>query len=240
MRYNSGMAAWVIFCLTVLSLSLPAVWAAQEEHVEERVIFEVGEITLEGLLWIPSHPPSLGVVLCHPHPLHGGNMFNNVLTTLANALQQAGMATLRFHFRGVGQSGGTHGDGKTEVEDVQGAITYLLNRHTLSTVAVAGYSFGAMVGLRAGAGDARVQALIGVALPLGRRNASFLLTAHKPTLLISGDRDPISPLAALQELVTQLPEPKKLHTIAGADHFFWGQEGEVAKTAVTFLESMRK
>jgi pimeloyl-ACP methyl ester carboxylesterase len=86
----------------------------------------------------------------------------------------------------------------------------------------------------------RVQALIGVALPLGRRDASFLLTAQKPTLLISGDRDSISPLAALQELVAQLPEPKQLHTIPGADHFFWGQEGEVAKTAVTFLESMHK
>lgn len=240
MRYNSVVAACAVFCLAVLHLPLPAVRAAQEGHMEEHVTFEIGEITLEGLLWIPSHPPSLGVVLCHPHPLYGGNMFNNVITALANALQQAGMATLRFHFRGVGQSGGTHADGEAEVEDVQGAITYLLSRQALSTVAVAGYSFGAMIGLRAGTGDARVHALIGVALPLGRRDASFLFTAQKPTLLISGDRDAISPLAALQELVAQLPEPKHLHTIAGADHFFWGQEGEVAKTAVTFLESIRK
>lgn len=208
--------------------------------MEERVTFGVGEITLEGLLWMPSHTPSLGVVLCHPHPLYGGNMFNNVITALANALQQAGMATLRFHFRGVGQSGGTHGDGEAEVEDVQGAVTYLLSHQAVSTVAVAGYSFGAMVGLRAGARDARVHSLIGVALPVGRRDASFLLTAQKPTLLISGDRDDISPLAALQELFAQLPEPKQLHPIPGADHFFWGQEGEIAKTAVTFLQSTSK
>jgi alpha/beta superfamily hydrolase len=167
-------------------------------------------------------------------------MFNNVITALTEALQQAGIATLRFHFRGVGQSGGTHGEGELEVEDVQGAITYLLSRQAVSMVTVAGYSFGAMVGLRAGAQDARIHSLIGVALPLGRRDASFLLTAQKPTLLISGDRDTISPLAALQALFAQLPAPKQLHTIAGADHFFRGQEGEVAREVVTFLQSMSK
>jgi alpha/beta superfamily hydrolase len=147
------------------------------------------------------------------------------------------MLTLRFNFRGVGHSGGKHGEGRAEVDDVQAAVTYLLGRQSVTTLAVAGYSFGAMVGLQAGATDARVHRLVGVALPVGRRDASFLLTAHKPTLLISGDHDDISPLATLQELVARLPEPKQLVTIPGSDHFFWGQERQAAQAAVTFLQA---
>jgi alpha/beta superfamily hydrolase len=164
-------------------------------------------------------------------------MHNNVVTALTEACQQAGMLTLRFNFRGVGCSAGTHGEGEVEVDDVRAAVTYLLTRQTLATVAVIGYSFGAMVGLRAGASDTRVHRLVGVALPVGRRDASFLLAAHKPTLLISGDRDDISPLGLLQDLMTRLPEPKQLVTITGADHFFWGQEHQAAQAAVAFLQS---
>ena len=204
--------------------------------MEAHVTFQVGDIMLEGLLWIPSQPPSIGVVLCHPHPLYGGEMHNNVVTALAEAFQQAGMMTLRFNFRGVGQSGGTHGGGEAEVEDVQAAVAYLLSRQAVPTVAVAGYSFGSMVGLRAGASDARVHTLVGVALPIGMRDASFLLTSQKPVLLISGERDDISPLPALQELIAKLAEPKRLLTIPGADHFFLGQERQVAQAAVAFLQ----
>jgi uncharacterized protein len=204
--------------------------------VEEHVTFPVGEITLEGLFWAPPQTPAVGVVLCHPHPLYGGEMHNNIVSALADTLQQAGMATLRFNFRGVGRSGGEHGGGETEVEDVKAAVTYLLSRQAVPTVVVAGYSFGSMVGLRAGAADPRVHKLIGVALPVGVGDPSFLLGASKPTLLISGDRDNYSPIPALQDLFAKLPEPKALVTVAGADHFFWGQEEEVAKAVVEFLE----
>jgi alpha/beta superfamily hydrolase len=208
---------------------------AKGGFVEEHVTFPAGEITLEGLFWAPSQAPSIGAVLCHPHPLYGGEMRNNVVSALAEAFQQAEIATLRFNFRGVGRSGGEHGGGEDEVEDVQAAVTYLLSRQTVPAVVVAGYSFGSMVGLRAGAADSRVHKLIGVALPLGFGDPSFLLSADKPILLISGDRDNFSPLPGLQNLFVKLPEPKELVPISGADHFFWGQEDEVAKAAVEFL-----
>jgi len=203
--------------------------------MEEQVTFPAGEITLEGLFWTPPQTPSLGAVLCHPHPLYGGEMHNNIVSALADALQQMGVATLRFNFRGVGRSSGEHSGGEAEVEDVKAAVTYLLSRQAVPTVVVAGYSFGSMVGLRAGTADPRVHKLIGVALPLGFRDPSFLLTAGKPTLLISGDRDNYSPLPGLQSLFAKLPEPKALVTVTGADHFFWGQEDEVARAAVEFL-----
>jgi uncharacterized protein len=204
--------------------------------VEEHVMFPADGITLEGLLWSPPQTATIGVVLCHPHPLYGGDMQNNIVSALADTFQQAGIATLRFNFRGVGRSGGEHGGGEAEVEDVKAAVAYLLSRQAVSTVVVAGYSFGSMVGLRAGAADPHVHKLIGVALPVGFGDPSFLLSVTKPKLLISGDRDNYSPIPALQDLFAKLPEPKALVTVPGADHFFWGQEEEVAKAAVEFSQ----
>lgn len=203
--------------------------------MEEHVTFPVSDIVLEGLFWSPSQVPQVGVVLCHPHPQYGGEMRNNVISALTEAFQQAGVATLRFNFRGVGGSGGEHAGGEAEGEDVQAAVTYLLSRQAVPTVVVAGYSFGSMVGLRAGAADQRVHQLIGVALPLGFGDPSFLLTVTKPKLLISGDHDDYSPLPGLQSLFANMPEPKALVTVNGADHFFWGKESEVGQAAVEFL-----
>ena len=204
--------------------------------MEEHVTFQVGEIRLEGLLSLPSHTAKIGAVICHPHPLYGGEMHNNIVSALVDAFQVAGIATLRFNFRGVGNSEGEHDEGNAEVDDVKGAVTYLLSRQAVPTVVVAGYSFGSMVGLRAGTDDSRVHKLIGVALPIGMRDASFLLNANKPTLLISGDHDNYSPVPGLNDLVAKLPAPKSLVIVDGADHFFWGLEGKVAKAAVEFLQ----
>jgi uncharacterized protein len=203
--------------------------------VEEQVLFPVGEIALEGRYAASTSASQVGAVVCHPHPLYGGEMNNNIVTALIQAFQQAGMATVRFNFRGVGRSGGSHDQGNGEVEDVKAAVTYLLSRQPVSTVVVAGYSFGSMVGLRAGVADDRVHKLIGVALPMGFGDPSFLLPSAKPKLLVSGDNDNYCPLPALNEFFAKLAEPKTLVTVAGADHFFGGQEDAVAKAAMAFL-----
>lgn len=207
--------------------------------MEEHITFPVGEgdnvITLEGLLSTSDRAPALGAVLCHPHPLYGGEMHNNVVSALAHAFQKENIATLRFNFRGVGRSEGAHNEGVAEREDVKAAVTALLDRQAVSTVVVAGYSFGSMVGLQAGADDNRVHRLIGVAFPLGLRDPAFLENVPKPILLISGDRDTYSPIPDLTELVAKISAPKQLETISGADHFFMAREGEVAQAAVSFL-----
>ena len=212
--------------------------------MEEHITFPVGEgadaITLEGLLSTSHQAPALGAVLCHPHPLYGGEMHNNVVSALAHAFQKENIATLRFNFRGVGRSEGTHDEGVAECEDVKAAVTALLDRQPVSTVVVAGYSFGSMVGLQAGAQDDRVHRLIGVAFPLGFRDPAFLVSVTKPILFISGDRDTYSPIPALTELVAKISAPKQLETINGADHFFMAREGEVAQAAVSFLQQTGK
>lgn len=199
------------------------------------VRFPVGDLMLEGRLSLPPAAPQTAAVICHPHPLYGGDMYNNVVAALAEGLQKAGVATLRFNFRGVGSSGGHHDDGNAEIEDVKGAVTFLLEKCAAATVVVAGYSFGSIVGLKAGADDARVHKLIGVALPIARRDASFLHGVTKPTLLIGGDRDDRSPLEQIEALHAAMAQPKSMVVIPGADHFFHGQEHRVADAASAFL-----
>lgn len=205
--------------------------------MEEHITFPVGGFTLEGLISVPAQTPGVGVVVCHPHPLYGGDMHNNVVSALVDACRIAGMATLRFNFRGVGDSGGSHDEGRAEQDDVKAAVSCLLSRAAPATVAVAGYSFGSIVGLRAGAEDARVAKLIGVALPVGMRDVSFLKSVVKPKLLIVGDRDDYAPLAKIDALFAELREPKAREIVAGADHFFGGAEARIAGSAVAFLSS---
>jgi uncharacterized protein len=202
--------------------------------MERPITFQAGEVTLEGLI---AAPPSarVGIVVCHPHPLRGGEMHNNMVEALVAGFGAAGFATLRFNFRGVGSSTGEHDHGAAEREDVAAAVTCLLDNVAAPVVAVAGYSFGAWVGLAAGAADPRVHRLVGIAPPAASRDHGFLATVPKPTLLIAGDCDDIAPLAPLRKFVADSAETTSLEVIAGADHFFWSREDEVCRAAVAFF-----
>jgi alpha/beta superfamily hydrolase len=162
-------------------------------------------------------------------------MYSNVISAVAEALWQHDVTTLRFNFRGTGASDGTHGDGDAEGADVIAAVEYLLSCQAVSTLVVVGYSFGAGVGLLAGAADPRVTTLIGIAPPVGRRDFSPLLTCSKPKLFVVGDKDHVCPLPVLQELVARCPAPTALTLLPGADHFFLGRDTEVAQAVGTFL-----
>ncbi|MGE0765616.1 MAG: alpha/beta hydrolase [Hyphomicrobiaceae bacterium] len=204
--------------------------------MEEQIRFAAGSIILEGLVSLPEPAALTGVVVCHPHPLYGGEMHNNVVEAMVIALRRAGHATLRFNFRGVGGSSGVHGEGVAEIDDVKAAVTYLLQQQAFDTIVVAGYSFGSIVGMRAGADDPRVAKLIGVALPIATRDASFLEDIAKPKLLISGDRDDHSPVAGLKALSSRLAKPTQLVIIERADHFFRRREVEVSDAVLKFID----
>src|SRR5262245_45826753 len=87
-------------------------------HVDKNVTFPAGDLTLEGRVWLATGSRDVGVVLCHPHPLRGGNTYSNVVSAVAEALWQHDISTLRFNFRGTGAIRGSHGDGDTEGPDV--------------------------------------------------------------------------------------------------------------------------
>ena len=186
---------------------------------------------LEALLNVGSDTATHAALVCHPHPLYGGSLHNKVVFHTMKALNRFGYPVLRFNFRGTGLSQGEHDNGIGEVEDAQTCVDWLAREFRLPLI-LAGFSFGAAVGLRVACPDARVKALIGLGLPLvaGEErsyNFDFLSSCAKPKLFVSGARDPFSPQARLQELMNVLPEPKKLALIEGADHFFEGRLREL-------------
>ncbi|HEV2829499.1 MAG TPA: alpha/beta fold hydrolase [Pyrinomonadaceae bacterium] len=186
---------------------------------------------LEAILKEPQGAPQSGVALVlHPHPLGGGTMHNKVVFRAAAALNDAGLATLRINFRGVGQSTGKHDEGRGELEDVRAGLQYLAATFPQQPITVCGFSFGARVGLEVGIADERVRNLISIGTPLNKYDFAFLANCRKPILFVHGDRDEFGDLSRLRALVDQirLNNPKiELNVIKDAGHFFEGHLDEL-------------
>jgi uncharacterized protein len=200
---------------------------------------------LEAMLNAGAPDATYSALICHPHPLFGGTLHNKVVFHTMKALNSFGFPALRFNFRGAGLSHGEHDEGQGEIEDVRTALDWLDAEYRLPII-FAGFSFGAAVGLRAAAPDARAKALIGVGTPVAPVAAAaetprvykydFLEDCTKPKLFISGARDNFGPRAQLEELVASVPEPKKLVLIEGADHFFEGRLRELRETIESWVK----
>lgn len=189
---------------------------------------------LEALLNAGSETPTHAALVCHPHPLYGGTLHNKVVFHTMKALNSFGYPVLRFNFRGAGLSQGEHDNGIGEVDDVRTCLDWLADEFHLPII-LAGFSFGAAVGLRVACENTRVTAMIGLGLPLvaGDERSydfDFLSGCAKPKLFVSGARDQFSPQSKLRELMNLLPEPKRLVLIEGADHFFEGRLRELRET----------
>jgi alpha/beta superfamily hydrolase len=161
------------------------------------------------------------VVLCHPHPLYGGSMLTPVIMTAEQVFQEAGYTTLAFNFRGVGGSQGTYGEGREEVDDVTGALSFLRETlgGTLRLQAVAGYSFGSIVGGMAARMDPHVRFYLGIAPPLNHYDFGFLKAALFPIALVAGKRDEFCDTKRLEALYLSLPATPWLRLLE-TDHFF--------------------
>jgi alpha/beta superfamily hydrolase len=184
-------------------------------------------------------PPSAVAVLCHPHPQYGGTMNNKVIVRAAQAFREAGLATLRFNFRGVGKSAGTFDFGEGEQEDVAAALAFMAERYPGIPIWIAGYSFGAWVGLRVGVRDERVTTLVAIGAAVALADFRFLEECAKPKLFIQGTKDEFAPLEHVQALMLTLPEPKELILIEGADHFFTGKLEELKSELLRYVTTHR-
>lgn len=205
---------------------------------ETRVDFQSGELTLEGVLAIPEGAgPFPAVIVCHPHPLYGGNMDNNVVCCLAETLTQASFVSFKFNFRGVGESHGEFGQGTGEQKDVQAAISFIGTVKTVDSkrIGLAGYSAGAGFAFPVALKDTRIKALAAVSPPLDMFDLGFLKDCPKPRLLISGSRDNFTPAEQLFEFCQALAEPKQCEIIEGADHFWWEYESRLAARVTAFF-----
>lgn len=162
------------------------------------------------------------VLLCHPHPLGGGSMHNKVVYHAARVFRDRGWPTLRFNFRGVGLSHGKH-DGEAEVEDVRTALAWLDLEFQLPILA-AGFSFGAVMALRAARRWPSVVAFLGLGLPTQTQDRTYVYPDFRdwplPTQLVSGDHDAFATPDQLAQLAVNAGSQVQLKLVPDADHFF--------------------
>jgi uncharacterized protein len=181
---------------------------------------------LEALLNAGAPDAKFSALVCHPHPLHGGTLHNKVVYHAMKALNGLGLPVLRFNFRGTGLSEGVHDNGQGEIEDVGTAVEFL-HREFGRPILFAGFSFGAATGLRACCPDPCVSGLIALGTPVAVQGRiysyEFLQACTKPKLFISGTRDEFAPVNNLEQIFSQVAEPKEMVLVEDADHFFVGR-----------------
>jgi len=213
----------------------------ESSAVEEGVHFE-SEYLLEGILHRPSKEAARGgVVICHPHPLYGGNMNYHLVSGVARVCAAQGMAALRFNFRGVGGSGGKYAGGIGEVNDVAAALKYLGRQIApQAPLGLVGYSFGSLVAARYVAAGGKAEALVLIAFALNFKGVNVddyagLAQYAGPLLVIAGGRDELGPPEAVEAALNRLGARGEVLVFPEVDHFFGGAAKSAGEAAASFL-----
>jgi uncharacterized protein len=184
---------------------------------------------LEALLDLPTGEPRAACVFAHPHPLHGGTMHTKAVYQAAKALARSGVAVLRFNFRGVGRSAGTHDGGPGEMDDYRAGLDFMAARYPGLPLWAAGFSFGSWIAWSVALDDVRVPLMLGIGLPVNRFDFSPVAPTTKAKFLIHGELDELIPLKDVRRFYSDLLEPKELVVIDGADHLFDGKTSLVGE-----------
>ena len=211
---------------------------------QSAVSFKAKGMNFEGIVATPDDvgSPAPGVVICHPHPLFGGNMDNNVVIALSFSLVEQGFATIRFNFRGVGNSDGEHSKGEKEHEEVLGAFELLkawpgVDGRKLGLV---GYSFGTSVILGNSAVQKKAKSIALVSPNIRALSDTPLKKAKTPTFIITGSRDKLVEAEGLQDNLDAFAKPPQFEVINGADHFWGGMERQaVGPVAEFFVQHLK-
>ncbi|MBI4312012.1 MAG: alpha/beta fold hydrolase [Chloroflexi bacterium] len=203
-----------------------------------KTTFASGALTLEGVLRLPaSDGPWPAVVVCHPHPMYGGDMYNAVVESIAGGVARRGIAALTFNFRGAGSSQGAFDRGVGEVADALAAVEFLAAQPGVdrSRLGIAGYSFGAGIALDAAEDNHDLRAIVSVACPPAPLNDMVLHQINRPKLFIQGDADTIIEIPMFRFLTQRFTPPREVEVLAGAEHSLRGYESEVSKLAADFF-----
>lgn len=163
-------------------------------------------------------------------------MHNKVVFRAAAGLLDAGLATLRFNFRGVGASTGEHNEIEGGVEDVRDALDYLSSQYPREEITIAGFSFGSRTGMEVGMSDDRVARLISIGTPVEKyRDYDFLASVNKPILFLHGDKDEFSSVESLRGLTDKIPHAEVV-IFENCGHFFDEHLNELRETIGNWFE----
>jgi alpha/beta superfamily hydrolase len=202
----------------------------------ERLSMEGEAGVLEAVAEDPRIAGSSYAVVCHPHPLFGGTMDNKVVTTVARALQDTGMPTLRFNFRGVGASAGAFDGGIGETADANTVASWGAQHWPGRALVIAGFSFGGYVALRLA--QLRVpRYLITIAPAIQRFDGTSMAVPRCPWLVVQGDADDVVDPAAVVEWVNSLDPRPRLVVLPGVGHFFHGRLHDLRNAVVDAIRS---
>ena len=183
---------------------------------------------LEALLEEPDdQAPNAAVLVCHPHPLHGGTMHNKVVYRVARGLRRAGAVVLRFNYRGVNKSEGKYDDGAGEREDARAALEVLRARYPDLPFSLAGFSFGSRIILNLGCEIQGASRLIAVGFPAGYQDSAELGRCEVPRVFIVSTHDEFCAVPSMEGYFAGLSGPKELIWIEARDHFFTGALDEL-------------
>lgn len=179
------------------------------------------------------------VLICHPHPQYGGSMFNNVVSGVFNKLVKNNISCLRFNFRGVGRSTGSHSDGTGELSDVHACVDFLVNERTYEKIIICGYSYGAAIGCSAVEYSEKIIGYISISFPWDFAGEKYkeMSQTTKPKLFIQGNRDNVALYEKFEENYSYYHNPKRNIIIDGADHSYWGFEDRIADETLDFLRN---
>ncbi len=186
----------------------------------EKIKFLSENYEIEGLF--NKRDKNKGVVITHPHPLYGGDMYNLVVETIVHVYNIKGYSTLKFNFRGVGKSQGQYDNGVGEQKDVLAALSFLADMG-LEKIALAGYSFGAWVNAHAVIQeDIFVENMMMVSPPVGFMDFNAINAMNVLKFVTTGSRDDIAPAGIVKKMLPTWNPDARFEIIEGADHFYGG------------------
>ena len=198
----------------------------------EKILIQSDNLQIEGLL--DRRTTDKGVVISHPHPLYGGNMYAAGVESIVHAYWKKGYTTLRFNFRGVGNSQGLYDNGVGEQQDVLAALSFLSETGT-KQIDLAGYSFGAWVNAHAVQHDTPMERMVLVSPPVGFMDFTKIAAIHRLKLVVTGSRDQIAPAEQIKTLLPSWNPEARFEVIEGADHFYGGYLDRLEKILDDYL-----
>ena len=190
---------------------------------------------LEAILDTPDSAPRAIAVFCHPHPLHGGNMHNKVVYHATKGLTEAKIAVLRFNFRGVGQSTGSHDGKEGERNDARQALEWLRDRYPDHPTILGGFSFGSMVACSLARKDPSIAGIIGIGLPLSLYDFSYLDTMSIPILIVQGENDQFASQSEINNFTEAPFSHLSVRIIPDVGHFLTDRYDQLKHEITEFL-----